>query len=49
MQVDVQIGCGAKALDEGDGAGSGFAALDACLLDEESIDDTMDDLQHRCQ
>ena len=32
MQMDVEIGRGAKALDEGDGTGIGFAAFEPCLL-----------------
>ena len=33
MQMDVEIGGGAKALDEGDGTGIGFAAFEpSCLI-----------------
>ena len=34
MQVDVQIGGRTKTLDQGDGAGSRCAPLDAGLFDE---------------
>ena len=46
-QVNVQIGGGAKALDEGDGAGGGFAAFDARLPDQMRRNDPVNDLQYR--
>ena len=31
VEMNIQVGGGAKALDEGDGAGVGFAAFEPCL------------------
>jgi hypothetical protein len=44
--MNVQIRCRAKALDKGERAGVGFAALGARLLDQNGCDDPMNDLQH---
>ena len=43
--MNVQLGGGAKALDESDRAGGRFFAFDVRLFDEERIDGAMDDLQ----
>ena len=34
VEMNIQVGGGAKALDEGDGAGVGFAAFDSRLLEQ---------------
>lgn len=49
VQVNVQVGGGAKALDEGDGAGGGCATFDAHLLDQMRRNHPVDDLQYRCE
>ena len=45
--MNVQIGGGAKALDQGDGAGVGFAAFEPCLFDQKAGNDAVNDLQYR--
>ena len=47
MQVDVQVGGRAEALDQGDGTGGGLIALEAGLPDEERGNRPMNDLQYR--
>ncbi len=47
VQVNVQIGRRAEALNEGDRAGVGFAPFQSGLLDQKCRDDPMNDLQHR--
>ena len=47
MQMDVQIGGGAKTLDEGDRAGVGCTASQSRLFEQKSRDDPVDDAQHR--
>ena len=47
MQVNVQIGRRAKALDEGDGARGRFTAFDARLPDQMRRNDPVNDLQYR--
>ena len=49
VQVDVQVGRRAKALDEGDRAGGGLGALDARLAYEVGGDDSLNHAQHRPQ
>ena len=44
MQVDVQVGGRAEALDERDRAGRGLIALDAGLVNEKRGNRAMDDL-----
>ena len=44
MQVDVQVGGRAEALDEGDGTGGGLIALLAGLCEEKLGNRAMDDL-----
>lgn len=46
MQVYVQIGGRSEALDEGDRAGGGFAAFEACLPDQMRRDHPVHDLQY---
>lgn len=38
VQVGVEVGSTAKALDEGDGAGGGLLAFDARFFDEMAVD-----------
>jgi len=45
MQMDVEIGGRSEALDERDGAGVGFGALESGLLDQKCGNDPVDDLQ----
>ena len=47
MQVDVQVGGRAEALDERDGTGGGVIARLAGLLKEKRGNRAMDDRQHR--
>ena len=47
MQMDVEIGGRAKALDERDRTGVGCAAFESRLLDQKGGDDPVNDLQHR--
>jgi hypothetical protein len=47
VQMNVQIGCRAEALNEGDRAGVGCAAFQSGLLDQKCRDDPMNDLQQR--
>ena len=47
MQMDVEIGGRAKALDERDGAGVGLAAFESRLFDQKCRNDPVDDLQDR--
>ena len=43
--MDVQIGGRSEALDQRDGAGGGFGALESRLLDQKCRNDPVDDLQ----
>ena len=45
--MNVEIDGGAKALDEGDGTGVGFAVFQSRLLDQTAGNDAVDDLQYR--
>ena len=45
--MTVQIGGGAKALDQGDGAGVGCAAFDSRLFEQKAGNDAVDHLQYR--
>ena len=45
--MNVEIGGGAKALDEGDGTRVGFAAFESRLLDQKAGNHAVDDLQLR--
>ena len=45
VQMDVQIGGRSEALDQRDGAGGGFGALESRLLDQKCRNDPVDDLQ----
>ena len=47
MQMNIEIGGGAKALDEGDGTRVGFAAFESRLLDQKAGNHAVDDLQLR--
>ena len=47
VQMDVQIGGRAEALDQRDRAAVGLADLEAGLLKQEARDDPVVDLQHR--
>ena len=47
MQMDVQIGGRAKALDERDRVGVGRAPFQPRLLEQKSCNDPVDDAQHR--
>ena len=47
--MNIQIGGGAKSLNEGDRTRGGVFALDAGLSDEEGSNDAVDDLQHGCE
>ena len=47
VQMRIEIGRTAKALDQGDGAGGGVLPLNARLFDEVAVEGTVDDLQHR--
>ena len=47
MQMNVQVGGRAEALDEGDGTGGGLIALLAGLFEQERGNRPMDDLQYR--
>ena len=47
MQMDVEIGGRAKALDERDRARVGCARFQSRWLDQKARDDPVDDLQHR--
>ena len=47
MQRDVEIGGGAKALDQGDSTGVSLRTFQSRLLDQKSGNDPVDDLQHR--
>ena len=47
MQLDVQAGGGAEALDEGDGTRGGRAVFDARLLDQMRRNHPVNDLQYR--
>ena len=47
MQMDVQVGGRAESLDEGDRAGVGCGAFQACLLEHKPRDDAVDDAQQR--
>lgn len=46
MQVDVQIGCRAKEMDQCDRADVGVRKFAARLLDQKGGNDAVDDLQH---
>ena len=46
VETNIQVGGGAKALDEGDGTGIGFAAFEPCLFDQKAGNDAVNDLQH---
>ena len=47
MQMNVQVGGRAEALDEGDGTGGGLIALLAGLFVQERGNRPVNDLQHR--
>ena len=47
VQVGVQIGRAAKALDHGDSAAGGVFAFEVGLLDEVGIDRAVNEAQHR--
>lgn len=47
MQMDVEIGGGAEALDDGDGAVVGFAAFECRLFEQKLGNDALNDLQYR--
>ena len=47
VQMDVHVGGRAEPLDEGDRAGVGCGAFQACLLEQRARDDPVDDAQHR--
>jgi hypothetical protein len=47
MQMNIQIGRGAKALDERDRAGAGSAKFEARPLDQKAGNDPVDHLQER--
>jgi hypothetical protein len=47
MQIDVEIGGRAKALDEGHRAGVGLGVFESRLLDQKCRNDPVDDLQDR--
>ena len=46
MEVNIEIGGGAKVLDEGDGAGLGLIPCQAGLVDHKGGEGAVDDLQH---
>ena len=45
--MNVEIGRGAEALDEGDCAGVSLAAFESRLFDQKGGNDAVDDLQQR--
>ena len=47
MQMNIEIGGGAKALDEGDGAGLGLVPCQTGVFDHKSREGAVDHLQHR--
>ena len=47
MKVDIEIGGGAKALDEGDGASLSLGMGQAGFVDREGRQGAVNDLQHR--
>ena len=47
MQMDVEIGRRAEALDERDRTAVSLAALQSCLFEQERGNDAVDDLQQR--
>jgi hypothetical protein len=49
VQVDVQVGGRAEALDQRDGTAVGLVCLQASLLEREPGEDAVHDLQHRRQ
>ena len=47
VQMGVEIGGTAKALDQGDGTSGGLLPFDTCLFDEMGVNRAVDNAQHR--
>ena len=47
MQMNIEIGCGAKSLYQRDSAGVGRCAFQPRFLEQKPRDDAVDDAQHR--